>query len=159
MKLELKLKKSMKSGVIAENEIIPQEMEKAVANLVEAGLSPEDAFDTYSAVSVHVRGSVVLQRLYEKNQSSDIGPRAIEDAVSIDPEKTPLLAQVTRIGHRIGAPDETNFEYGLTCILDHASRLIDESNESKGSKAAPARQRKPAKSTTARTRTKAAAAR
>lgn len=136
-----------------------QEMEKAVANLVQAGLSPEDAFDTYSAISVHVRGSVVLQRLYEKNQSSDVGPRAIEDAVSIDPEKTPLLAQVTRIGHRIGAPDETNFEYGLTCILDHASRLIDESNESKGSKAAPARPRKPAKSTTPRGRTKAAAAR
>jgi len=34
-----------------------QEMERAIANLVEAGLSPEDAFDTYSAVSVHVRGS------------------------------------------------------------------------------------------------------
>lgn len=63
-------------------------MEKAVANLVQAGLSPEDAFDTYSAISVHVRGSVVLQRLYEKNQSSDVGPRAIEDAVAIDPEKT-----------------------------------------------------------------------
>ena len=28
-----------------------QEMETAIANLVEAGLSPEDAFDTYSAVS------------------------------------------------------------------------------------------------------------
>ncbi|AFC52931.1 MULTISPECIES: TetR/AcrR family transcriptional regulator [Mycobacterium] len=130
-----------------------QEMEKAVSNLVEAGLSPEDAFDTYSAVSVHVRGSVVLQRLYEKNQSSDIGPRAIEDAVAIDPEKTPLLSQVTRIGHRIGAPDETNFEYGLTCILDHASRLIDESNAAKG-KAGASRQRK---SPTARGRSKAPA--
>src|SRR5215475_3421792 len=32
-----------------------QEMEKAIANLVEAGLSAEDAFDTYSAVSLHVR--------------------------------------------------------------------------------------------------------
>lgn len=136
-----------------------QEMEKAVSNLVEAGLSPEDAFDTYSAVSVHVRGSVVLQRLYEKNQSSDIGPRAIEDAVSIDPEKTPLLAQITRIGHRLAAPDEPNFEYGLTCILDHASRLIEEGKASKGAKPAPARQRKPAKSATTRGRTKAAAAR
>jgi AcrR family transcriptional regulator len=29
-----------------------QEMEKAIANLVEAGLSPEDAFDTYSAMSL-----------------------------------------------------------------------------------------------------------
>jgi hypothetical protein len=131
-----------------------QEMEKAVANLGQAGLSPEDAFDTYSAISVHVRGSVVLQRLYEKNQSSDVGPRAIEDAVAIDPEKTPLLAQVTRIGHRIGAPDETNFEYGLTCILDHASRLIE---EGKGAKAGPSRQRKPAKSSAARGRTKAPA--
>jgi hypothetical protein len=96
---------------------------------------------------------VVLQRLYEKNQSSDLGPRAIEDAVAIDPEKTPLLAQVTRIGHRIGAPDETNFEYGLTCILDHASRLIDESNGAKG-KAGASRQRK---TSTARGRSKAPA--
>jgi hypothetical protein len=135
-------------------------MEKAIANLVEAGLSPEDAFDTYSAVSVHVRGSVVLQRLYEKNQSTDVGQRAIEDAVAIDPEKTPLLAQVTRIGHRIGAPDETNFEYGLNCILDHASGLIEESNGSKGSKAGPSRQRKPAKSSSGQqARAKAAASR
>ncbi|OMC31985.1 TetR family transcriptional regulator [Mycobacterium colombiense] len=136
-----------------------QEMEKAVSNLVQAGLSPEDAFDTYSAISVHVRGSVVLQRLYEKNQSSDVGPRAIEDAVAIDPEKTPLLSQITRIGHRIAAPDEPNFEYGLTCILDHASRLIEEGKAAKGGKAAPSRQRKPAKSATTRSRAKAAAAR
>jgi AcrR family transcriptional regulator len=136
-----------------------QEMEKAIANLVEAGLSPEDAFDTYSAVSVHVRGSVVLQRLYEKNQSTDIGTRAIEDAVAIDPEKTPLLAQVTRIGHRIGAPDETNFEYGLNCILDHAGRLIDEGEASKGGKSAPSRQRKGATSPVQRGRTKAPATR
>jgi AcrR family transcriptional regulator len=136
-----------------------QEMEKAIANLVEAGLSPEDAFDTYSAVSVHVRGSVVLQRLYEKNQSTDVGPRAIEDAVAIDPGTTPLLAQVTGIGHRIGAPDETNFEYGLNCILDHASRLIDEGKGSKGGKSAPSRQRKATKSPVQRGRTKATATR
>jgi AcrR family transcriptional regulator len=133
-----------------------QEMEKAVSNLVEAGLSPEDAFDTYSAVSVHVRGSVVLQRLYEKNQSSDVGPRAIEDAVAIDPDKTPLLSQVTRIGHRIGAPDETNFEYGLTCILDHASSLIGETAGSAG-KSAPSRARKATKSPAQRGRAKASA--
>src|SRR5262249_45837729 len=88
-------------------------MERAISNPVEAGLSPEDAFDTYSAVSVHVRGSVVLQRLFEKNQASDSGSRAIEDAVAIDPATTPLIAQVTGKGHRIGAPDETNFEFGL----------------------------------------------
>src|SRR6202789_3688835 len=47
------------------------EMEKAIGGLVEAGLSPEEAFDTYSAVSVHVRGSVVLHRLQEKNQATE----------------------------------------------------------------------------------------
>lgn len=129
-----------------------QEMERAIANLVEAGLSPEDAFDTYSAVSLHVRGSVVLYRLHEKNQA-DNEPRAIEDAVAIDPGTTPLIARVTGQGHRIGAPDETNFEYGLDCILDHAGRLIEKSSQ------APSRQRKAAKSTAQGGRTKARSAR
>ena len=102
-----------------------QEVEKAIGSLVEAGLSPEDAFDTYSAVSVHVRGSVVLQRLREKNQAADDGPSDIADTMSIDPDSTPLLALVTEKGHHIGAADEKNFEYGLECILDHAGRLID----------------------------------
>lgn len=113
-----------------------QEMEKAIANLVEAGLSPEDAFDTYSAISLHVRGSVVLHRLHEKNQSSQDGTRSIEEAVAVDPQTTPLIAQVTGKGHRIAAPDETNFEYGLECILDHAGQLI-EAGASKAAKSAP----------------------
>lgn len=126
-----------------------QEMEKAIANLVEAGLSPEDAFDTYSAISLHVRGSVVLHRLHEKNQSSEDGTRSIEEAVAVDPQTTPLIAQVTGKGHRIAAPDETNFEYGLECILDHAGQLIEAGKtSSKAAKSAPRRAR--AKATTTR---------
>nr|WP_275080556.1 TetR/AcrR family transcriptional regulator C-terminal domain-containing protein [Mycolicibacterium goodii] len=102
-----------------------QEVESAIAGLVEAGLSVEDAFDTYSAVSVHVRGSVVLHRLYEKNRANDNAPGDFEETMVIDPATTPLLAQVTSEGHRIGAADEQNFEYGLQCILDHAARLIE----------------------------------
>jgi AcrR family transcriptional regulator len=117
-----------------------QEVERAIASLVEAGMSPRDAFDTYSAMSVHVRGSVVLRRLYEKNRASeDNGPGDFEEALVIDPETAPLLAQVTREGHRIGAADDTNFEYGLDCILDHAGRLIEESKK-------PVRRRTSAKS-------------
>ncbi|MGW4101181.1 MULTISPECIES: TetR/AcrR family transcriptional regulator [unclassified Mycobacterium] len=101
-----------------------QEMETAISGLVEAGLSVEDAFDTYSAVSVHVRGSVVLHRLYEKNRANDNAPGDYEETMVIDPEVTPLLAQVTSEGHRIGAADEKNFEYGLECILDHAAQRI-----------------------------------
>jgi hypothetical protein len=68
--------------------------------------------------------------------------------MTIDPESTPLLAQVTARGHHIGAADEKNFEFGLECILDHASRLIDE-----GGKTA----RKATKASGPRTRSKAAA--
>jgi hypothetical protein len=49
----------------------------------------------------------------------------------IDPETAPLLARVTDEGHRIGASDENNFEYGLDCILDHAARLIEASTTAK----------------------------
>jgi AcrR family transcriptional regulator len=127
-----------------------QEVEKAIASLVEAGLSPEDAFDTYSAVSVHVRGSVVLQRLRDKNRAADEGPSDIEDTMTIDPDSAPLLASVTEKGHRIGATDEKNFEFGLECILDHAGRLIDSSKK-------PVKTtRKAAKSTASRPRSKAA---
>jgi AcrR family transcriptional regulator len=116
-----------------------QEVEKAVAGLVEAGLSAQDAFATYSAVSVHVRGSVVLHRLHEKNQTSENGARTIEDAMVIDPATAPLLAQMTAKGHHIGMADDSNFEYGLDCILDRAGRLIDQRSQSTG------RQRKTAK--------------
>jgi AcrR family transcriptional regulator len=129
-----------------------QEVEKAIAGLVEAGLSAEDAFDTYSAVSVHVRGSVVLQRLRQKNQAADEGPSDIEETMTIDPEITPLLAEVTAKGHHIGAADEKNFEFGVECILDHASRLIGEGGK-KPAKAAP----KANKASGPRTRSKAAA--
>lgn len=110
-----------------------QEVEKAIASLVEAGLSPDDAFDTYSAVSVHVRGSVVLHRLREKNRAANEGPSDLEETMSIDPDNTPLLALVTEKGHHIGAADDKNFEFGLECILDHAGRLI-EGNKNKSAK-------------------------
>src|SRR3981189_3323050 len=127
-----------------------QEVEKAIGSLVEAGLSADDAFDTYSAVSVHVRGSVVLQRLREKNRAADEGPSDIEETMTIDPESTPLPAQVTARGHHISAADEKNFAFGLECILDHAGRLIDEPGK-RPVKAA----RKATKASGPRTRTKA----
>jgi AcrR family transcriptional regulator len=110
-----------------------QQTEQAVANLVAAGLSLQDAFDTYSAVSLHVRGSVVLQRLYDKNKESNAETSAYYENLAITPENTPLLAEATTRGHQIGAPDDRNFEYGLDCILDRASRLIESRTRAKKS--------------------------
>ena len=73
-------------------------VEKAIESLAEAGLSPEDAFDTYSAVSVHVRGSVVLQRLYDKNRSTDDGRRRLRG----DDGRRPGDRAAARAGDREG---------------------------------------------------------
>ncbi len=100
-------------------------VEKAIESLVEAGLSPADAFDTYSAVSVHVRGSVVLQRLSEKIPTANGTPSRFEEMMAVDPDTTPLLAKGSDQGHRIGASDQKNFDFGLECILSHAAALIE----------------------------------
>ena len=120
-------------------EVGVQEVEKAINSLVEAGLSPEQAFDTYSAMSAHVRGSVVLQRLREKNLAADDSVGELDD--SVDPNATPLLATIIRTGHHLSASDDRNFEFGLECILDHAGRLLEANTNParKAAKPAPAR--------------------
>ncbi|MGV9676001.1 TetR/AcrR family transcriptional regulator [Nocardia sp. NPDC003482] len=75
--------------------------DRAVADLVAAGLPRRDALDTYAAIRLHVHGSVVLRRLFDKNDG--------------DPATAPAL----------GVPDDRTFEYGLNCILDHAARQLD----------------------------------
>jgi AcrR family transcriptional regulator len=45
-----------------------QKIEQPVTALVEAGLTPEQAVATYGAISVHTRGSAVLERIQEKTE-------------------------------------------------------------------------------------------
>ncbi len=83
-------------------------MEQAVASLVEAGLAPETAFDVHAAVSLHVRGSVVLQRL--------------RDRATVRPHHS--LRGHQGMARKSARWDEVNFNFGLECLLDHAERLI-----------------------------------
>jgi AcrR family transcriptional regulator len=80
------------------------EIERPIAALVDAGLSPEQAVETYGAISVHSRGSVVLQRLQQKTEG--------------------FPAQRDR-NRYIGLADEIDFDYILDSILEHAAQLID----------------------------------
>ena len=96
-----------------------EKIEPPVAALVRAGLSPEDAFDTYAAIAMHTRGSAVLARLQDKM----VAPTASGDML-IDEESMPLIAEVAKKGHRIGAADDINFDLILDSILDRAERLI-----------------------------------
>src|SRR6476620_5282177 len=68
-----------------------EKIESPVAALVQAGLSTEDAFDTYAAIAVHTRGSAVLERLQDKM----VAPRAGADRL-IDEESMPLIAEVAK---------------------------------------------------------------
>ncbi|MFW0783364.1 TetR family transcriptional regulator [Gordonia sp. CPCC 206044] len=102
-----------------------KEIEKIVEGLVDAGLPLEDAYDSYSAVQLHVRGTIVLERLHEKSKAEDATAQAYYENLIITPEKTPLLAQAAAMGRVGGAPDDRNFEYGLNCILDHIAALVD----------------------------------
>ena len=47
-----------------------QEMDKAIASMVDAGLDRHRALETYSAVSLLVRGSVLLERLAQKHSAA-----------------------------------------------------------------------------------------
>jgi len=86
------------------------EIERPVAALVEAGLTPEQAVETYGAISVHSRGSVVLQRLQQKTEGF---PAQRSDGIRY-----------------IGFADDIDFDYILDSILDHAQELISPSTAS-----------------------------
>jgi AcrR family transcriptional regulator len=81
------------------------EIERPIAALVDAGLTPEQAVETYGAISVHSRGSVVLQRLQQKTEG--------------------FPAQRGDGTRYIGFADDIDFVYILDSILDHAETLIE----------------------------------
>ncbi|MEU1550892.1 TetR/AcrR family transcriptional regulator C-terminal domain-containing protein [Nocardia sp. NPDC005745] len=101
-----------------------RQIEHVIAELVAAGLSLEDAVDLYSAIQLHVRGCIVLQRLSDKNRESESGAGAYYDTLAISRDTTPLLAEANAKGLHSGAPDDRNFEYGLDRILEHAASLV-----------------------------------
>jgi AcrR family transcriptional regulator len=81
------------------------EIEQPVAALVDAGLTPDQAVETYGAISVHSRGSVVLQRLQQKTDG--------------------FPAQRSDGTRYIGFADDIDFDYILDSILDNAAHLIE----------------------------------
>ncbi len=127
-----------------------RQTEQVIANLVQSGLPLSDAIDTYSAIQLHVRGCVVLQRLYDKNKESESGATAYYDNLTISSETTPLLAKANSMGLHSGAPDDRNFEFGLDCILEHADRMIESAAEAAPKKAPAQKASAPAKKATAK---------
>ena len=82
-----------------------QKIEQPVTALIEAGLDAQQAVATYGAISVHTRGSAVLERIQEKTEG--------------------FPAQRPNGNRYIGFADDIDFDYILESILDHAQTLID----------------------------------
>jgi AcrR family transcriptional regulator len=86
-----------------------QQVEQPIGALVEAGLTPEQAVETYGAISVHTRGSAVLERIQEKTEG--------------------FRAQREKGSRYIGFADDIDFDYILDSILDHAESLIGDARQ------------------------------
>lgn len=82
-----------------------QKLGQPIGALVEAGLTMDQAAETYGAISVHIRGSVVLERLQERTEG--------------------FPAQRDDGGRYIGFADDIDFGYILDSILDHAEAIIE----------------------------------
>lgn len=96
-----------------------EKIEQPVAALVAAGLTAKQALDTYTAISVLVRSSAVLQRLQSRT-ADDQFPREYWEQV-LDAEAMPLIASIPGRGYRIGMSDDINFDHILDSILDRAA--------------------------------------
>ncbi|MFV8054747.1 TetR/AcrR family transcriptional regulator [Mycobacterium sp. 48b] len=91
--------------------------ERAVADLVHAGLTPQDAWDTYNAITIHIRGSLLIRRIYDRQfRTTEVPAERAEDRSAAEGSETASL--------RRNVPDEHLFEFGLLCILDSAQQRI-----------------------------------
>ena len=95
-----------------------EKIEQPVATLVQAGLTPTQAVQTYAAISVLVRSSAVLHRL--QTRVTDVALPPDYWGQVIDSEAMPLISSITGDGYRIGAAHDRNFDHILASILDRA---------------------------------------
>ncbi|MFI5507497.1 TetR/AcrR family transcriptional regulator [Mycobacterium sp. NPDC051804] len=84
-----------------------QKIEQPIAALTQAGLSASQAIAVYGAISVHTRGSAVLERIQDKTEGFPV--------------------QRPNGKRYIGFADDIDYDYILESILDHAQTLIDAS--------------------------------
>jgi len=84
-----------------------QKIEQPIGALIEAGLDAGQAIAVYGAISVHTRGSAVLERIQDKADDFPV--------------------QRSNGKRYIGFADDIDYDYILESILDHAQTLIDAS--------------------------------
>lgn len=122
-----------------------EKLEAVVQTLVEAGFSADNALEVYLALSVHSRGSAILEHI---NAIQQLPNRVMHDrvqATGVSLEYTPLLFELTNRGRTIV---DLNFEFTLDAIITKAQLLLAEDKASRRKK--PAKQSRGKQARTAR---------
>lgn len=111
-----------------------EKLEAVIATLGEAGFSPENALEVYLALSIHSRGSAMIDHLHSQpadeaksrgKQTPLLRQLAATSALS---EQTPLLLELAGRGHTV---TDVNFEFTLEAIIDRARMLLAEDKKAK----------------------------
>ena len=99
-----------------------EKLESVVKTLVDAGFSAKNALEVYLALSVHSRGSAILEHL---NATQHLPERLLRDRIrttGVSREITPLLYELTGRGHTVV---DVNFEFTLEALIDKAKALLE----------------------------------
>ncbi|SKX87889.1 putative HTH-type transcriptional regulator [Mycobacteroides abscessus subsp. abscessus] len=96
-----------------------QNLESLVRTLIGVGFSPDNALDVYFALSLHIRGVVVLEHM-------DTVMPASGEARSLVPSATlaPTLHELASRGHSIATISDANFDFTVEAIIERAENLL-----------------------------------
>jgi len=100
-------------------------LEEGMALLVNAGLTPDQASEVFSACSNYTRGFVLLEHGIATERTADGTPTgSLAIKVSAAPEKYPTLSAIHDLDRSVELHDR-DFLSGLRLILDGARRIIE----------------------------------
>ncbi|OBB03404.1 hypothetical protein A5662_11945 [Mycobacteriaceae bacterium 1482268.1] len=113
-----------------------EKLETVVRTLMDAGFTADNALEVYLALSVHSRGSAILEHLNVVQHLPDRLQRDRIKATGVTIEATPVLYELSSRGHSVV---DLNFEFTLDAILDRAKQILaqDLSNRDMGSTSSP----------------------
>jgi AcrR family transcriptional regulator len=96
-----------------------EKLEAVVNTMVDAGFSPANALDVYSALSLHIRGVAVLEHLDTVTPAPGSARASLPTA-----EDAPLLHDLAARGHSTASITDANYELTVDAIIEHAERLL-----------------------------------
>jgi AcrR family transcriptional regulator len=96
-----------------------EKLQAVVSTLIDAGFTPDDALEVYLALSLHTRGILVLEHLEAITPAPGTARVLIPAA-----NDAPILHELASRGHTAASITDSNFEFTVEAIIEHAERLL-----------------------------------